>query len=76
MPNWVTTGVSATAALPEDHPPLGQALGPGRTDVVLAEHLEHRPAGQPGVGRRRDQGQGHPGQDQARNHSRGLAERM
>ena len=51
--------------VPVDHPPLGQALGPGRADVVLTQHLQQRAPRQPGVGGRRDQGQRQPRQDQA-----------
>ena len=50
-------------AVPEDHPPLGQPLGPGRADVVLAERLEQLAAGQPGVDGRLDGREGDPGQD-------------
>src|SRR3954452_22548025 len=34
--------------VPEDHPALGEPLGPRRADVVLPHHVEHRPAGEPG----------------------------
>ena len=50
--------------VPEDHPPLGQALRPCGADVVLTHDVEHRPARQPGVDGGGDQREGDPGQDQ------------
>ena len=39
-------------AVPVDHPALGQALGPGGPDVVLAERLEQLSRGSAGCRRR------------------------
>ena len=43
--------------VPHDDRPLGEALGPGRADVVLVQHLEHAGPGVPGVAGQRDQDQ-------------------
>ena len=60
----------------DDHGPLGQALGPRGTDVVLAHRLQHARPGQPGVQGRVQEGQADPGQHQVpRPQERVLGER-
>ena len=53
-------------AVAEDHAALGEALGAGRAYEVLAEGVEQAAADHAGVGRRVEQGEHDPGQDQVR----------
>ena len=43
-------GHARAQRVPDDDPALADALGPRGADVVLAEHVEHRGPGEPGVG--------------------------
>ena len=51
-------------AVADDHRPLLEALGPGRPDVVEAEHLEQARAGHPGDDRERDRAERDGRQDE------------
>ena len=50
--------------VPDQHQPLGQALGPGHPDVVLGQHLDGRRAHVPAEAGHADQGQRHHRQHQ------------
>ena len=55
---------AALEGVPVDDAALGDALGAGGADVVLAQHFEHRGAGQPGDDAGRHDGQRQRRQEQ------------